>query len=68
MVIAHQTQAKFCYLSAPAATVKDIRDVSAEAQNRLAAGGAKTILFVDEIHRFNRAQPAVLLDDVETAC
>jgi putative ATPase len=66
MVIAHQTKAKFCYLSAPAATVKDIRDISAEAQNRLAAGGAKTILFLDEIHRFNRAQQDVLLDDVET--
>ena len=66
MVIAHQTKAKFCYLSAPAATVKDIRDVSAEAQNRLAAGGAKTILFLDEIHRFNRAQQDVLLDDVES--
>jgi putative ATPase len=65
MVIAHQTQAKFCYLSAPAATVKDIRDISAEAQGRLAAGG-KTILFLDEIHRFNRAQQDVLLDDVET--
>src|SRR5512135_199377 len=45
MVIAHQTKAKFCYLSAPAATVKDIRDISAEAQNRLTAG-AKTILFL----------------------
>jgi putative ATPase len=66
MVIAHQTKAKFCYLSAPAATVKDIRDISAEAQNRLAAGGAKTILFLDEIHRFNRAQQDVLLDDVES--
>ncbi len=66
MVIAHQTRAKFCYLSAPAATVKDIRDISTEAQNRLAAGGTKTILFLDEIHRFNRAQQDVLLDDVET--
>jgi putative ATPase len=66
MVIAQQTRAKFHYLSAPAATVKDIRDVSAGAKDRLAAGGAKTILFLDEIHRFNRAQQDVLLDDVET--
>ena len=66
MVIANQTQAKFRYLSAPAATVKDIRDVIADAQNRLAASGARTILFLDEIHRFNRAQQDVLLDDVET--
>jgi putative ATPase len=66
MVIANQTQAKFRYLSAPAATVKDIRDTIAEARSRLAAGGARTILFIDEIHRFNRAQQDVLLDDVES--
>ena len=66
MVIASQTKAKFHYLSAPAATVKDIRDVIAEAKDRLAAGGARTILFIDEIHRFNRAQQDVLLNDVES--
>jgi len=66
MTIAHQTKAKFCYLSAPAATVKDIREVIAEARGRLAADGAKTILFLDEIHRFSRAQQDVLLDDVES--
>jgi len=66
MVIAQQTKAKFRYLSAPAATVKDIRDVIAEARHRLAASGGKTVLFIDEIHRFNRAQQDVLLDDVET--
>ncbi len=66
MAIAHRTRAKFCYLSAPAATVKDIRDVIAEARDRLAASGARTVLFIDEIHRFNRAQQDVLLDDVET--
>lgn len=66
MVIARQTKAKFHYLSAPAAAVKDIRDVIAEAKDRLAAGGARTILFIDEIHRFNRAQQDVLLNDVES--
>lgn len=66
MVIARQTKAKFHYLSAPAATVKDIRDVIAEAKDRLAAGGSRTILFIDEIHRFNRAQQDVLLNDVES--
>ncbi len=66
MVIAHQTRAKFHYLSAPAATVKDIRDVIAEARDRLASQRARTVLFVDEIHRFNRAQQDVLLNDVET--
>ncbi len=65
-VIAQRTRATFRYLSAPAATVKDIRDVIAAAKDKLAATGGRTVLFVDEIHRFNRAQQDVLLDDVET--
>ncbi|MHC4322819.1 MAG: replication-associated recombination protein A [Planctomycetota bacterium] len=65
-VIANYTKAKFHYLSAPAASVKDIRQISAQARDRLAAGGARTVLFIDEIHRFNRAQQDVLLDDVES--
>jgi putative ATPase len=65
-VIANQTKAEFRYLSAPAATVKDIRDVIAEAKGRLGTTGARTALFIDEIHRFNRAQQDVLLDDVES--
>jgi putative ATPase len=66
MVIASYTRAKFHYLSAPAATVKDIREVIAAAKDRLVTDGAKTVLFIDEIHRFNRAQQDVLLDDVES--
>ncbi len=65
-VIAGQTNAAFRYLSAPAATVKDIRDIIGRARDRLAAENARTVLFIDEIHRFNRAQQDVLLDDVET--
>ncbi len=65
-VIARATRARFRYLSAPAATVKDIRDVLAEAKDRLTAGAGRTVLFIDEIHRFNRAQQDVLLDDVES--
>jgi putative ATPase len=65
MVIANYTKAKFYYLSAPAASVKDIREIIAAAKDRLATGGDKTVLFIDEIHRFNRAQQDVLLDDVE---
>lgn len=65
-VIAHQTRAEFRYLGAPSATVKDIRDVLAEARDRLATGAGRTVLFIDEIHRFNRAQQDVLLDDVES--
>jgi len=66
MVIAQHTRATFHYLSAPAATVKDIREVIAEARDRLASHRARTVLFVDEIHRFNRAQQDVLLHDVES--
>jgi putative ATPase len=65
-VIANQTKGEFRYLSAPAATVKDIRDVIAEAKDRLKSGAGRTVLFIDEIHRFNRAQQDVLLDDVES--
>jgi putative ATPase len=65
-VIANHTNARFHYLSAPAASVKDIREVIAEAKDRLAASGSRTVLFIDEIHRFNRAQQDVLLDDVES--
>ncbi len=64
-VIAQHTRARFRYLSAPAATVKDIREVLGEAKDRLATGAGRTVLFIDEIHRFNRAQQDVLLDDVE---
>ncbi|MHC4212259.1 MAG: replication-associated recombination protein A [Planctomycetota bacterium] len=65
-VVANYTQAKFRYLSAPAATVKDIREVIAAARDALASSGGRTVLFIDEIHRFNRAQQDVLLDDVES--
>ena len=65
-VIANHTKAKFHYLSAPAATVKDIREIISIAKDRLIASQAKTVLFIDEIHRFNRAQQDVLLDDVES--
>jgi putative ATPase len=65
MVIANYTKAEFYYLSAPAASVKDIRQIITAARDRLAAGGQRTVLFIDEIHRFNRAQQDVLLDDVE---
>jgi len=65
-VIAEYTKAEFHYLSAPAASVKDIREIIAGARDRLAVGKGRTVLFIDEIHRFNRAQQDVLLDDVES--
>ena len=65
-VIANYTKAEFYYLSAAAASVKDIREIIAGAHDRLAANGRRTVLFINEIHRFNRAQQDVLLDDVES--
>ena len=65
-VIANYTKAEFHYLSAAAASVKDIREIIAGARDRLAASGKRTVLFINEIHRFNRAQQDVLLDDVES--
>ncbi|MHC4988707.1 MAG: AAA family ATPase, partial [Planctomycetota bacterium] len=64
-IVAGSIKAKFHYLSAPAASVKDVREIIAEAKDRLITNGTKTLLFIDEIHRFNRAQQDVLLDDVE---
>lgn len=64
-VIAGHTNSDYHYLSAPAASVKDIREVSQLGRDNLAANSRKTVLFLDEIHRFNRAQQDVLLDDVE---
>jgi len=65
-VIARHTKARFCYLNAPAATVKDLREAMRQARDRLATGRGRTVLFIDELHRFNRAQQDVLLDDVES--
>ena len=62
-VIAGATQAKFERLSGVESNVSDIRRVVAAAANRRAR--MKTILFVDEIHRFNKAQQDVLLPEVE---
>ncbi len=65
-VIANHTKAKFHYLSAPSASVKDIREIIVHAKDRLITSSARTVLFIDEIHRFNRAQQDVLLQDVES--
>ena len=65
-VIAHATRAKFERLSGVESTVADIRRVIAAAATRLRVSAqARTVLFIDEIHRFNRAQQDALLPDVE---
>ena len=65
-VIAASTRSRFERLSGVEGNVADIRRVVAQAANRLQNTGQKTILFIDEIHRFNKAQQDVLLPDVES--
>jgi putative ATPase len=64
-IIARQTKGKFERLSGVESNVADMRRVLSGAANRLANSGQSTILFIDEIHRFNKAQQDILLPDVE---
>src|SRR6267142_5665422 len=64
-IIALQTKSKFERLSGVESNVADMRRVLSTAANRLENTGQSTILFIDEIHRFNKAQQDVLLPDVE---
>ncbi len=64
-IIARQTKNKFERLSGVESNVADMRRVLAGAANRLHNTGQPTILFIDEIHRFNKAQQDILLPDVE---
>jgi len=64
-LLAEETKAVFRQLNAVTSGVKDLRDLIGEARDRLAAEGRRTLLFVDEIHRFNKSQQDVLLPDVE---
>jgi putative ATPase len=64
-IVAASTGAAFEELSAVSATVKDVREVLARARERLGSTGTRTILFLDEIHRFNKAQQDALLPAVE---
>ncbi|HUR47844.1 MAG TPA: replication-associated recombination protein A [Candidatus Saccharimonadales bacterium] len=65
-IIAARTRSKFERLSGVESNVADMRRVLASAANRLANTGQPTLLFIDEIHRFNKAQQDVLLPDVES--
>jgi putative ATPase len=64
-IIATLTQAHFAEVNAASVGVKEIRAILAEARDRLEGDGRRTVLFIDELHRFNRAQQDVLLGDVE---
>jgi putative ATPase len=64
-VIAQHTRSRFCALNAVSAGAKEVREILAIARKELETGGKRTILFLDELHRFNKAQQDLLLPDVE---
>jgi len=64
-VIAHHTQARFVAINAAASNVAELREALVAAKERRRHAGKRTVLFVDELHRFNKAQQDVLLPDVE---
>ena len=64
-VVANATRAHFEMLNATAAGVAELREAIVRAKERVRMDGRRTILFIDEIHRFNKAQQDVLMPDVE---
>lgn len=64
-LLAQASRRRFQQLSAIETGVKELREVLSAARNELATGGRPTLLFIDEIHRYNRAQQDALLPDVE---
>jgi putative ATPase len=64
-IIAEQTQAKYVPFSAVLGNLQELRAIVAEAQDGLAFEGKRTVVFVDEIHRFNKAQQDAFLPHVE---
>lgn len=64
-IISHQTKGEFVRLNAVEASVKDVREVIERAQNSKSLYGTKTILFLDEVHRFNSSRQDALLPAVE---
>lgn len=65
-LVANTTARAFVQLSAVSATVKDVREAATAAEARLGQHGRGTILFLDEVHRFNKAQQDALLPSVES--
>ncbi len=64
-IIAGSTQSRFISFSAVTSGIKQIRDIMEIAEHELKTGGTRTILFIDEIHRFNKAQQDAFLPYVE---
>ena len=65
LCISQKTQSHFEKINAVASNVEEMRKIIAGAQHRRSTSGRKTILFIDEIHRFNKAQQDVLMPDIE---
>lgn len=66
LCISERTQAHFESINAVMSNVEEMRKIISAARNRLVASSRRTILFIDEIHRFNKAQQDVLMPDVES--
>ena len=64
-VVARHCECDFHTVNGGSASVKEVREIIERARGPLATTGTRTVLFIDELHRFNRAQQDVLLDDVE---
>jgi len=64
-LLATESRRRFRQLSAVTSGVKELREVLVDARDDLSTGGRRTLLFIDEIHRFNKAQQDALLPDVE---
>ncbi len=64
-MIASSSSRKFVELSAISSGVKDVREVIADARESISVGGPNTVLFIDEVHRFNKSQQDALLPAVE---
>src|SRR5207248_9980254 len=65
-LIATYTKSHFEQVNAAGVGVKEVRSILDAARERLGNSGQRTVLFLDEIHRFNRAQQDILLSDVES--
>jgi len=65
-IIANYVRCDFQQVNASAVGVKEVRGIIDAAKEKLSSGGNRTVLFLDEIHRFNRAQQDILLPDVES--
>lgn len=64
-LLAQRTKRRFEQLNATASGVKELRETLEKSRDNLATGGPRTLLFLDEIHRFNKAQQDALLPDLE---